>query len=158
MGRVLQFMELVEERDRLRKAGKKVVFTNGCFDIIHRGHIDYLLRARALGDALIVGINADASVRRLKGENRPVVRGTDRAFIVANLVPVDFVCLFDQDTPLELIHAVVPDVLVKGGDWKIDEIVGKDVVEAAGGTVATIEFTPNHSTSDIIQRVLQLFR
>lgn len=155
MGQVVDLDRLRTIRASLRSAGKRVVFTNGCFDIIHRGHVEYLTRARQLGDTLIVGVNADGSVRHLKGENRPIVCQDDRAFIVANLSPVDYVCLFEEDTPLRLIEAVVPDVLVKGADWKIDDIVGKDVVERAGGKVATIEYLPERSTSGIIERVLE---
>ncbi len=157
MGLVIPLETLRARREELRKQRKKVVFTNGCFDIIHRGHIEYLSRSKALGDVLIVGVNSDDSVRRIKGPKRPIVGEGDRAFIVANLAPVDYVCLFSEDTPLELISALVPDVLVKGADWKIDEIVGRDVVERAGGTVATIEFLPNRSTSGLISRIVERF-
>jgi len=153
MGTVVSRAELIEERSRLRREGKKVVFTNGCFDIVHRGHVDYLTKAKAMGDVLIVGMNTDASVKRLKGKARPVVCQDDRAFVLAALRAVDYVCLFEEDTPYELIRAVVPDVLVKGSDWAIDSIVGKDIVEQAGGTVQTIEFVPNRSTTDIIKKI-----
>ena len=155
MGAVLLRDNLIEIREQLKKAGKSVVFTNGCFDILHRGHIDYLSKARALGDILIVGVNSDASVKRLKGVNRPIVQGDDRAAVVAALGVVDYVCLFDEDTPYELIRALVPDILVKGADWSVGDIVGKDIVEAAGGTVHTIEFLPNRSTTSIIQKIVQ---
>lgn len=157
MGSIKRLEELRGIRKAYRDEHKKVVFTNGCFDIIHRGHIDYLTKAKALGDALIVGLNTDASVRRNKGEQRPIVEEEDRAFVVAHLEPVDYVCLFDENTPHELIAALVPDVLIKGADWKIDEIVGKDIVERAGGTVKTIEFLPNRSTSTIIQRIIERY-
>jgi rfaE bifunctional protein nucleotidyltransferase chain/domain len=153
MGAVVTRADLVQMREKLRREGKKVVFTNGCFDIVHRGHVEYLTKAKALGDVLFVGINTDASVKRLKGPARPIVCQDDRAFVLAAFHVVDYVCLFDEDTPHELINAVVPDVLVKGSDWKIDSIVGKDIVEAAGGTVQTIEFVPNRSTSDIIKKI-----
>ncbi len=153
MGLVVSRAQLVEHRNALKRLGKKVVFTNGCFDIIHRGHVEYLAKARALGDALVVGVNSDASVSRLKGPARPVVIEDDRAHVLAALAVVDFVCIFPEDTPLELIRAVVPDVLVKGADWSIDAVVGKDVVEAAGGSVRTIEFLPNRSTSRIIEKI-----
>jgi D-glycero-beta-D-manno-heptose 1-phosphate adenylyltransferase len=153
MGNVVTCIDLVQVREKLKREGKKVVFTNGCFDIVHRGHVEYLTKAKALGDVLFVGMNTDASVRRLKGEARPVVCQEDRAFVLAALRAVDFVCLFDEDTPHELIKAVVPDVLVKGSDWTIDTIVGKDIVEAAGGTVQTIDFVPNRSTTDIIKKI-----
>lgn len=157
MGNVIDLEPLKAERERLRRQKKKVVFTNGCFDIIHRGHIEYLSRSKALGDVLIVGVNTDRSVNRIKGPARPIVPEDDRAYIVANLSPVDYVCLFDQDTPFEVISSLVPDVLVKGADWKVDEIVGKDVVERSGGTVATIDFLPNHSTSAIIRTIVKRF-
>ena len=144
MGDVVTRSDLITIREQAKCEGKTVVFTNGCFDIIHRGHIEYLNKAKALGNVLVVGMNTDASVRRLKGKTRPIVCQDDRAFILAAFRVVDYVCLFDEDTPYELIKAIVPDVLVKGSDWAIASIVGKDIVEAAGGTVQTIEFVPNH--------------
>jgi rfaE bifunctional protein nucleotidyltransferase chain/domain len=153
MGEVVVNTELRKIRDRLKSEKKKVVFTNGVFDIVHRGHVEYLTKAKALGDVLIVGMNTDASVRRLKGPDRPVVSQNDRAFVLAALRVVDYVCLFDEDTPFNLIKAVVPDVLVKGSDWAIDDIVGKDIVEAAGGKVQTIDYVPNRSTTNIIQKI-----
>jgi D-beta-D-heptose 7-phosphate kinase/D-beta-D-heptose 1-phosphate adenosyltransferase len=153
MGDVVTRAGLVKIRAGLKREGKKVVFTNGCFDIVHRGHIEYLTKAKALGDILLVGMNTDASVRRLKGPARPVVCQDDRAFVLAALRVVDYVCLFDEDTPQELIKAIVPDVLVKGSDWAIDSIVGKDIVEAAGGKVQTIDFVSDRSTTNIIQKI-----
>ncbi|MEX1277091.1 MAG: D-glycero-beta-D-manno-heptose 1-phosphate adenylyltransferase, partial [Bacteroidota bacterium] len=153
MGEVLSREALAAVCKRLKQQGKKVVFTNGCFDILHRGHVDYLTRAKALGDVLVVGVNADDSVRRLKGPDRPVVDQDDRAAVLAALAAVDYVSLFEEDTPFDLIRAIVPDVLVKGADWSVDAIVGKDVVEAAGGTVQSLEFLPNRSTSSIIQKI-----
>jgi D-beta-D-heptose 7-phosphate kinase/D-beta-D-heptose 1-phosphate adenosyltransferase len=153
MGSVVTRNELVDVRARLRNEGRRVVFTNGCFDIIHRGHVEYLTKAKAKGDILVVGLNTDASVRRLKGPSRPVVSQDDRAVVMAALGMVDYVCLFDEDTPLELITAVIPDVLVKGADWPIDKVVGREVVESAGGTVQTIEFVPDRSTTSIIERI-----
>ena len=155
MGAVLLRDNLIGIRQQLKKAGKSVVFTNGCFDILHRGHVDYLSKARALGDVLIVGVNSDVSVKRLKGVHRPIVQEDDRAAVLAALGVVDYVCLFDEDTPYELIRVLVPDILVKGADWSVGDIVGKDIVEAAGGTVHTIEFLPNRSTTNIIQKILQ---
>jgi D-beta-D-heptose 7-phosphate kinase/D-beta-D-heptose 1-phosphate adenosyltransferase len=140
----------------LKKNGRRIVFTNGCFDLLHRGHIEYLAKAKSLGDILIVGLNADDSVRRLKGPNRPITPQEDRAAILAALAVVDYVCIFDEDTPYELIRAVVPDILVKGADWTVDDVVGKDIVEAAGGSVHTIEFLPNRSTTNIIQKIAQI--
>jgi rfaE bifunctional protein nucleotidyltransferase chain/domain len=153
MGSVVTQIELVKVRERLKREGKKIVFTNGVFDIVHRGHVEYLTKAKNLGDILLVGMNTDASVKRLKGPTRPVVSEGDRAFVLAALRVVDYVCLFDADTPYELIKAVVPDVLVKGADWAVDAIVGKDIVEAAGGKVQTIEFVPDRSTTNIIQKI-----
>jgi D-beta-D-heptose 7-phosphate kinase/D-beta-D-heptose 1-phosphate adenosyltransferase len=153
MGEVVAHTELLKIRERLKREGKKIVFTNGVFDIVHRGHVEYLTKAKALGDVLLVGMNTDASVHRLKGSQRPVVSQDDRAFVLAALRVVDYVCLFDEDTPYNLIKAVVPDVLVKGSDWAIDSIVGKDIVEAAGGKVQTIDYVPNRSTTNIIQKI-----
>ncbi|HEX6747864.1 MAG TPA: D-glycero-beta-D-manno-heptose 1-phosphate adenylyltransferase [Longimicrobium sp.] len=142
---------------RLRRPrSERVVFTNGVFDVLHRGHVDYLARARALGDLLVVGVNTDASVRRLgKGSDRPVNPQDDRAYVLAGLAAVDYVTLFDEDTPRELISALLPDVLVKGGDYTRDTIVGADEVEAAGGRVETITLVPGRSTTSILQRVRQ---
>jgi rfaE bifunctional protein nucleotidyltransferase chain/domain len=158
MSIVVTRTEFVQIREKFKHEGKKVVFTNGCFDIVHRGHVEYLTKARALGDVLLVGMNTDASVKRLKGSARPIVCQDDRAFVLAAFRVVDYVCLFDEDTPYELIKAIVPDVLVKGSDWRIDSIVGKDIVEAAGGTVQTIDFVPNRSTTDIINKMQQAKR
>jgi D-beta-D-heptose 7-phosphate kinase/D-beta-D-heptose 1-phosphate adenosyltransferase len=137
---------------RLRREGKRIVFTNGCFDILHAGHAQYLQKAATLGDLLFVGLNGDASVRRLKGPGRPVQKAADRAYLLASLSCVSYVAVFSEDTPLRLIRDVMPDVLVKGGDWKGREIVGADVVEANGGTVRTIRFLPGRSTTSIIAR------
>jgi len=153
MGIVVTREQLVQTRGRLKADRKRVVFTNGCFDILHRGHIDYLAQSKALGDVLVVGVNSDDSVRRLKGPGRPIVSQDDRAAVVAALGAVDFVTVFSEDTPLELIQAVVPDVLVKGSDWSLDKVVGKDVVEQNGGNVRTVDFVSNRSTTSIIERI-----
>ncbi len=157
MGKIVNSAEMVRIRTDLRREKKLLVFTNGCFDIIHRGHIEYLQKAKALGDTLIVGINTDASVRRIKGEHRPIIEQDDRLYIVSNLSPVDFVCPFDEDTPLQLITLLEPDILVKGADWDINAIVGKNIVENHGGRVVRIDFLPNRSTSGIIERILDRF-
>ncbi len=136
-----------------RQAGRTVVFSNGCFDILHHGHVDYLARAKALGDILVVGVNTDESVRRLKGPTRPVVAEDDRAAVVAALEVVDYVCLFAEDTPYELITVIVPHVLVKGAGYSRDTIVGADVVENAGGRVVAMEALEGHSTRGIIARI-----
>ena len=157
MGQVVGLRKLKGLRHSLRRRKKKVVFTNGTFDIIHRGHVDYLEAARTLGDVLIVGLNTDASIRRIKGKGRPINTTSDRARVLASLGCVDYVCTFGDDTPHKLIKALVPDVLVKGADWKIGDIVGKDVVEQHGGTVRTIRFTRGQSTTNTIERVLRAF-
>jgi rfaE bifunctional protein nucleotidyltransferase chain/domain len=134
----------------------RVVFTNGVFDVLHRGHVEYLTAARALGDVLVVGLNTDASVRRLgKGADRPVNPQDDRAYVLAGLAAVDWVAAFDEDTPRALVAALLPDVLVKGGDYTRDTIVGADEVEAAGGRVEVIPLVPGRSTTSILQRVRQ---
>lgn len=133
--------------------GKKIVFTNGCFDILHLGHIDYLCRASDEGDALVIGLNTDASVSRLKGPHRPINSQEQRAMVLASLHFVDAVVLFNEDTPYELIKAVSPDVLVKGSDYDPDKIVGADVVKARGGRVKTIDFLPGYSTSSIEEKI-----
>ena len=133
-----------------------VVFTNGCFDILHPGHVDYLQRARAMGDSLVVGLNSDASVRRLKGSRRPVNDEESRAVVLAALACVDYVIVFEEDTPYELIGAIVPDVLVKGGDWSVDRIVGRDIVERAGGRVFSIPLLAGYSTTGIVDRILAM--
>lgn len=130
-----------------------MVFTNGVFDLLHPGHIDLLLAARRAGDALVVGLNTDASVRRLKGETRPIRREGDRAYVLASLAMVDVVVLFDQDTPLELIRALTPDVLVKGGDYTEDSIVGAADVRANGGSVIVVPLTEGHSTTATVERL-----
>lgn len=136
-----------------RPRPERLVFTNGCFDLLHRGHVEYLERARALGDALVVGLNTDASVRRLKGPPRPLMAQDDRAVVVAALASVDAVTFFDEDTPRELIAELLPDVLAKGGDYAPDEIVGRQEVEAAGGQVHVIPFVEGFSTTSFIERI-----
>jgi rfaE bifunctional protein nucleotidyltransferase chain/domain len=138
---------------RRSRAGRRVVFTNGVFDLLHPGHIDVLMAARRAGDDLIVGLNTDASVRRLKGPERPVRNERDRAYVLAALAVVDAVVLFDQDTPLELIRALMPDVLVKGGDYTEDTIVGAADVKANGGRVVVVPITPGHSTTSTVERI-----
>jgi rfaE bifunctional protein nucleotidyltransferase chain/domain len=137
-----------------RPRADALVFTNGCFDLLHAGHVSYLTAARALGDALVVGVNTDASVRRLgKGPGRPLTPEGARARVLAALECVDGVCLFDEDTPLELITALVPDVLVKGGDYEVDAVVGRSVVEASGGRVEIVPFVEGYSTTEVIRRI-----
>jgi D-beta-D-heptose 7-phosphate kinase/D-beta-D-heptose 1-phosphate adenosyltransferase len=144
--------DLLEQLKILRQAGKTIVFTNGCFDLLHAGHVQYLNAARALGDVLVVGLNTDASVRRLKGDSRPINAEADRAAVLAGLQAVDFVVGFGEDTPLQLIQAVLPDVLVKGSDYEVAQIVGAADVIAAGGRVQTLDFLPGRSSSAMIER------
>ncbi|MCP4913829.1 MAG: D-glycero-beta-D-manno-heptose 1-phosphate adenylyltransferase [Oligoflexia bacterium] len=131
---------------------KKVVFTNGCFDILHAGHVQYLNEAKAQGDILVVGLNSDASVKRLKGEERPINKEQDRQFVLENLKSVDKVFIFEEDTPFNLISKIMPDTLVKGGDWKPDQIVGSDIVLANGGEVKSLSFKDGYSTTNIIEK------
>lgn len=137
----------------LRRAGQRIVFTNGVFDLLHPGHVRYLRAAKRLGDILVVGLNSDSSVRRLgKGPDRPLVKQRDRAEVLAALEMIDYVVVFDEDTPYELINALQPDVLVKGGDWTIDRIVGADVVLARGGRVKSLPFAKGYSTTNLVAR------
>ena len=145
-----QWQEMAAERQ-----GKKVVFTNGCFDVLHLGHITYLAEARNLGDLLVVGLNSDASVRRLKGPSRPINDEHARAMVLAALQFVDFIILFEEDTPLNLIQAVCPDVLVKGGDYTLDTIVGANFVLQNGGIVTTIPFVDGYSTTSTLNKITQ---
>ena len=156
-GKILTHEELMNERERLHRAGKKLVFTNGVFDILHVGHVRYLSQARELGDALVVAINSDASVRELKGEARPLVSQNDRAEVLAALSSVDYVTVFDDISPRSLIAKLLPDVLVKGGDYTLDQIHGREEVEAAGGRVISLPFVAGSSTSQIIERMKRSF-
>ena len=149
--------EILAIRKKLKEEKKKVVFTNGCFDVLHAGHVDYLNKARAAGDVLILGLNSDASVKRIKGAKRPIVNQEERAFILSNLKAVDYVTLFEEDTPQEIISELIPDILIKGADWAIDKIVGRDIVEANGGEVKTISFVTDQSTTNIIQTILDRY-
>ena len=151
--RVLSRSDAASFAQRLRDAGKTVVFTNGVFDLVHPGHVRYLREARALGDALIVGVNADESVRRNKGESRPVTQEDERAELIAALACVDAVTVFGEDTPAEIIRAIQPDVLVKGADWAADQIVGRDTVEARGGKVVRIAVEEGYSTSALLNKI-----
>jgi rfaE bifunctional protein nucleotidyltransferase chain/domain len=134
-------------------AGKKIVFTNGCFDILHKGHVTYLQEARRLGDLLVVGLNSDASVKRLKGSERPINNELDRAYVLSSLRCVDFVEIFTEDTPLNLIKNIMPNILVKGGDWQIDQIVGAKEVLESGGEVLSLQFVDGYSTTSIIKKI-----
>ena len=157
MNKIVSLAALIEERRRLKLAGKRVVFTNGCFDLLHPGHVRYLRQARALGEALIVALNSDRSVRELKGPGRPILTEAERSEVMAALGCVDYVMVFDDPTPRETIAALLPDVLVKGGDWGIDRIVGREEVEAAGGQVLSLPFVEGCSTTDVIGRIVERF-
>ncbi|MBC8416695.1 MAG: D-glycero-beta-D-manno-heptose 1-phosphate adenylyltransferase [Candidatus Cloacimonetes bacterium] len=137
----------------LKAVGKKIVFTNGCFDIIHAGHVEYLQEAAELGDVLIIGLNSDKSVKRLKGSNRPINSQIDRAKVLSGLATVSYIVIFEDDTPYMLIDHIKPDVLVKGGDWKPKEIVGSDIVLANGGSVRSLSYKEGNSTSSIINKM-----
>jgi rfaE bifunctional protein nucleotidyltransferase chain/domain len=146
----MDYLDIIQKE---REKGKKIVFTNGCFDIIHAGHVDYLEKAKSLGDFLVVGLNSDESVKRLKGPTRPVNPLEQRKKVLQALKPVDLVIVFEEDTPERLIKEIKPDVLVKGGDWKIENIVGADFVMSYGGKVYTIDFVYDTSTTKIIEKV-----
>lgn len=150
---LLNLEDFLPIREEIKKQNKKLVFTNGCFDIIHRGHIDYLNRAKSLGDFLVIALNTDESVKKLKGPDRPVNNLSDRAYVISNLRAVDFVISFAEPTPFEIISKVLPDILVKGGDWTIDNIVGRDIVEANGGKVYSLPYVENYSTTNIIEKL-----
>jgi D-beta-D-heptose 7-phosphate kinase/D-beta-D-heptose 1-phosphate adenosyltransferase len=152
-GMILPLNDLLKERERLRDADQKLVFTNGVFDLLHVGHVRYLAQARALGDALLVAVNSDRSVRELKGPDRPLTNENDRAEILAALSAIDYVTIFDDISPRTLIAELLPDVLVKGGDYSLDQIHGREEVEAAGGQVVSLPFVKGASTTEIIDRI-----
>lgn len=154
--KILSHIQIVKERARLRDAERKLVFTNGVFDILHVGHVRYLAAARSLGDALVVAINTDASVRALKGAGRPLINEGERAEILAALRSVDYVTIFDDVSPRSLIAELLPDVLVKGGDYSLDEIHGREEVERSGGRVVSLPFVEGVSSSDIIKRMKEV--
>ncbi len=158
MAGILSLDQMRRERERLRQERRRVVFTNGCFDLLHPGHVRYLEEARALGDALIVALNSDRSVRELKGDKRPILAEAERAEVMGALRCVDYVLVFDEPTPQRVIATLLPDVLVKGGDWSIDTIVGREEVEAAGGQVLSLPFVDGVSTSEVIERIVSRFK
>ena len=151
--KILSIEQMLAERERLRAAGARLVFTNGVFDLLHVGHVRYIAQARTLGDALVVAVNSDRSVRQLKGPERPVFSQDERVEILAALRNVDYVVIFDNVSPRSLISQLLPDVLVKGGDYRLDQIDGREEVEAAGGTVITLPFVDGSSTTSLIQRM-----
>ena len=149
-------LRTLSEKLKQARRGKKIVFTNGCFDVLHSGHVRYLKKARSLGDLLIVGLNSDASVKKIKGRGRPVLPEAERAEILSALEAVDFVVLFNDETPEKLIKKIVPDVLAKGADWKANDIVGADVVKGAGGKIARVRLVKGKSTTNIIEKIKKL--
>jgi len=156
MGEAVSQDELVRRVEQARAQNRRVVFTNGCFDLLHPGHIKSLEQARALGDLLVVAINSDASVKRIKGPGRPVMPEAERAEVLAALSSVTYVTVFDEDTPQQIIAKVLPDVLVKGGDWGPDQIVGRQEVEAAGGRVVSIPLEMGYSTTGLLEKIRRL--
>ena len=155
--KILKLKDLIFTLKKLRESGKRIVFTNGCFDILHVGHVRYLSAARAKGDILVLGLNSDASVKSIKSDSRPVVSQDQRAEVLAGLACVDYITVFDEPDPLALIRAIKPDVLVKGADWEEKKIIGSDLVKSYGGEVVRITMVPDISTSVIIQRILELY-
>src|SRR5580692_9822520 len=153
MGKIVSDLDLIQATAREKRAGRCVVFTNGCFDLIHPGHVRCLAEARALGDVLVVAVNSDKSVRGNKGPERPLVGERDRAEVLAALASVDYVTIFDEPTPRELISRVLPSILVKGADWAPDQVAGREEVEAAGGRVVSIPLAPGYSTTKLVQRI-----
>ncbi|MBL7129666.1 MAG: D-glycero-beta-D-manno-heptose 1-phosphate adenylyltransferase [Ignavibacteria bacterium] len=150
---ILTLKEFQKIRQDIKEKNLELVFTNGCFEILHRGHIAYLNEAKTLGDFLIVGLNSDRSVKKLKGSNRPYNNENDRAFVLDNLKSVDYIILFSEDTPYDLIKNVKPDYLVKGGDWKEEEIVGSEIVKEYGGKVISLKYIDNYSTTSLINKI-----
>lgn len=151
--KILSLEQLQPKLEEWKAKGDKIVFTNGCFDLLHLGHVDYLEKARQLGDKLVLGLNTDASISRIKGPNRPLQDEMSRARVMASLLFIDAVVLFDNDTPLELIKAVQPDILVKGNDYSIENIVGQDIVMAKGGDVKTVPLVKGYSTTNIVKKI-----
>jgi len=158
ISKIVKVKELINRIDPFRRSGKQVVFTNGCFDIMHAGHVRYLSAARSEGGILIVGINSDKSVKSIKGKNRPIMPQDQRAEVLAGLWCVDYIVFFDEPDPLKLIQAIKPDVLVKGEDWAEDKIIGADFVKADGGKVVRIAVAPDISTSTIIEKIVKQYR
>lgn len=157
MSKILNKGDLRQELERLRREGKRIAFTNGCFDILHVGHVRYLRDAKKTADVLVLALNSDASVRAIKGDRRPVVPQDERADVVAALESIDYVTIFDESTPLELIEYLRPDVLIKGGDWAEENVVGREAVKSWGGTVVIIPETEGASTTNIIGKVLKVY-
>ncbi len=158
LSKIMTLESMLKQRQKLKQDASTLVFTNGCFDILHPGHTQYLAFARNQGDALVVGLNSDDSIRRLKGPKRPLLDETERAQILAALDCIDYLAIFDEDTPLELLQQVRPQILVKGGDYLPEEVVGKELVESYGGRVELIQFVDGKSTTNIIDKILSMYR
>lgn len=156
--KIVVFPKLRTVVSKLKAKNKKIVFTNGCFDLIHAGHVKYLEKAKSFGDILIVGINSDSSMKKIKGSKRPIIAQGDRARIIAGLESVDYVSIFDETTPLRLIKAVKPDILVKGADWNLNKIVGADYIKSYGGKAVSIPLVKGRSTSDMIRKIVSRFK
>ena len=158
LSKIVKLKDLVQKISTLRESGRTIVFTNGCFDILHVGHVRYLAAARSEGDVLVVGLNSDESTRTIKQENRPIVSQDQRAEVLAGLECVDYITVFNEPDPLKLIQALKPDVLVKGADWEEQDIIGADVVKEGGGKVVRVDVVPDISTSRIIQRIVKRYQ
>lgn len=157
MGQTVTLTRLLSIRSKVKERGRSVVFTNGCFDLIHKGHLDYLKKSKSFGDVLIVAVNSDSSVRKVKGKGRPILPQKDRAEIIAALEPVDYVFIFNEDTPLRVINVLKPDILVKGADYRLSEIVGAREMKSWGGQVKRVKLTEGRGTREIIQTILRDF-
>ena len=155
--KVLSLEDMLKQVEHLREKSQRMVFTNGCFDIIHPGHIHYLHSARQLGDVLIVGVNSDRSIKKLKGVLRPIMNQNERVLVLSAITSVDYITIFEEDTPLRLIGSILPDVLVKGADWDVREIVGKETVEASGGAVISLPYQKGLSSTAIVERILNRY-
>lgn len=154
--KIVSYSKIYQTLSKFKEQNKKIVFTNGCFDLLHLGHVDYLSKAKDQGDILVIGLNSDFSVKNIKGDSRPIQDQISRAKILASLIFVDYVVLFDAPTPYELIRTIKPDVLIKGADYKIEQIVGHDIVKSYGGKVMTIPFIEGYSTTQIIKKIKSL--
>jgi len=157
MGQTVTLTRLLSIRSKVKERGRSVVFTNGCFDLIHKGHLDYLKKSKSFGDVLIVAVNSDSSVRKVKGKGRPILPQKDRAEIIAALEPVDYVFIFNEETPLRVINVLKPDILVKGADYRLSEIVGAREMKSWGGQVKRVKLTQGRGTREIIQTILRDF-
>ncbi len=153
---IYDLKDFLNVRKKLKEQNKKLVFTNGCFDILHRGHVEYLKQAKSLGDYLVIGLNSDLSVKKIKGDLRPINNEKDRAYVLNNLKMVNAVVIFSEDTPYNIIKEIIPDLLVKGGDWSEENIVGSDIVKKAGGKVVSLKYVDDYSTTSTVNKLRKL--